>query len=86
MDDHEVDLVFPDDDYVPPDLNFHDNDELSPDRSVDEATFVHWLQEGQHDCDVARTLGAAWAKDLCGSVTETFSDFSRPCSTTTYAT
>ena len=75
MSTHEIDEIFPADDYVPPDLNFQDADELLPHSSVDQGTFFQWLQEGQHDCDVAKAFGAAWARDLCGASTETFGDF-----------
>ena len=37
--------------------------------------FVQWMQEGQHDCDVARSLGVAWARDLSGSGNATLADF-----------
>ena len=37
--------------------------------------FVQWLSEGQHDCDVARSLGTAWARDLAGAGNDTTSDF-----------
>ena len=43
--------------------------------SLDKTLFVEWLTEGQHDCDVARTLGATWANNLCGSGNESLADF-----------
>ena len=71
----EIDQIFPKDAYVPPDLNFQDFDEDMPHSAIDMFTFVTWLSEGQHDCDVARCLGAKWAKDLSGAGNETMSDF-----------
>ena len=75
MSDAEIDAVFPEDDYVPPDLNFQDNDDLLPQRSINQSTFVNWMTEGQHDCDVARSLGVAWTRTLHTSRDETLGDF-----------
>jgi hypothetical protein len=73
--DHEIDELFPEEDFVPPNLNFQDHDEHLPESSMDQHMFVQWLAEGQHDCDVARTLGSAWARDLSGAGNETTADF-----------
>ena len=67
MSDVEIDEFLPENDNVPSDLNFQDHDEQLPQRAIDEHIFVQWLTEGQHDCDVARTLGVVWTKDLCGA-------------------
>ena len=40
MSDQEIDELLPEEDYVPADLNFQDNDENMPHRSIDVHTFV----------------------------------------------
>ena len=50
----------PEDD-VPGDLHFRDIDEQLPSGSVTRQMFTDWLSFGRHDCDVARSLGYAWA-------------------------
>ena len=75
MSSNEIDELLPEEGYVSADLNFQDNDECLPQRAIDQRVFVEWLTEGQHDCDVARTLGVAWSRDLCGTTDESPGNF-----------
>ena len=54
---------------------FRDLDEQFPSGPVTKQMFVHWLSLGRHDCDVARSLGYAWTKNLKGSDEETPGEF-----------
>ena len=72
--DSEIDDLFPQDD-IPSDFNYQDYDEPSDSSGVDRQLFVDWITEGQHDCDVARSLGAAWSKNLCGVGCDSLGEF-----------
>ena len=74
MSDNEIDELLPEDG-LPEDMHVEDYDDAAPQASIDQQLFVEWLHEGQYDCDVARCLGVAWARDLCGSGQESLVDF-----------
>ena len=61
---------------MPDELNMQDIDEDDDAALVSETEFVDWLNEGRHDCEVARLLLNSWFQDnVHRKCNETLQDF-----------
>ena len=66
LSDTEIDDMLPEDD-VPEDLVVQASDLAENTQNFDGNTFVEWLNEGRHNCDVAHCLLLTWLHRLRGS-------------------